>query len=182
MPRLRWALTLTYILFIYATLGVVRPIAEQLRTAGFLRPTVTILFVVSILPTMGWRYTTTGRKRMVLRVVLITSLLVIGLFMDGLPEERLHFLIYGLLGWMICWSIEASENSSLRSKTGWLLPCLLVWLAGTIDELIQLWLPVRIFDVRDILFNGVAGMLGIALFATGNRKGPPSARLLERNS
>ncbi len=107
---------------------------------------------------------------MVLRVVLITSLLALALFMDGMPEERLHFLTYGLLGWMICWSVEATENNSLWSRTGWLLPCLLVWLAGGTDELIQWWLPVRVFDVRDILFNGGGGMLGIALFATGSRR------------
>ena len=104
---------------------------------------------------------------MALRVLLITTLLVTALFMPGLPEERLHFLTYGLLGWLICWSIEAMEKNSLWSKTSWLLPCLLVCLAGGIDELIQWWLPVRVFDVRDILFNGVAGMMGIALFATG---------------
>jgi len=125
---------------------------------------------------LGWRYATTGKKQILLRVVLLASLLLIGLFMQGLPEERLHFLTYGLLGWLICWSVEAREKNenSLWLKTGWLLPCLLVWLAGGIDELIQWWLPVRVFDVRDIVFNGVAGMLGIALFATGSRKSAPS--------
>ncbi|MBW1751335.1 MAG: VanZ family protein, partial [Deltaproteobacteria bacterium] len=48
------------------------------------------------------------------------------------------------------------------------------WLAGGVDELIQWWLPVRVFDVRDIIFNGVAGMLGVALFATGSLKSAPS--------
>ena len=173
---MRWALTLSYLLFIYATLGVVRPVAEQLRSAGFLRPTVTLLFVVFSLMALSWRYATTGRNRMLLRVVLITSLLLIALFMPGLPEERLHFVTYGLLGWLICWSVEAMEENenSLWSRTGWLLPCLLVWLAGGIDELIQWWLPVRVFDIRDIIFNGVAGMLGIATFATGSRKSAPS--------
>jgi hypothetical protein len=125
---------------------------------------------------LRWRYATTGRKEMLLRVVLITSLLLIALFMPGLPEERLHFLTYGLLGWLICWSVEVMKENenSLWSKNGWLLPCLLVWLAGGIDELIQWWLPVRVFDVRDIIFNGVAGMLGIATFATGNQKSAPS--------
>ena len=169
-PRLRWALTLSYLFFIYATLGIVRPIVEQLRTAGFLSPTVTLLFVVFTLLALGWRYAATSRSRLIQRGVLITSLLAIALFMDGLPEERLHFLTYGLLGWLICWSVEAGESDSLWAKTGWLLPCLLVWLAGGIDELIQWWLPVRVFEVRDILINGVAGMLGIALFATGSRR------------
>ena len=111
---------------------------------------------------------------MLLRTLLVTSLLLITLFMPGLPEERLHFLTYGLLGWLICWSIEAMEKKSIWHTTGWVLPCLLVWLAGATDELIQWWLPVRVFDVRDILFNGAAGILGIALFATGSQKTKPS--------
>ncbi len=112
---------------------------------------------------------------MILRYVLITSLLLVALFMQGLPEERLHFLTYGLLGWLICWSVEAMDKKSIWHTAGWLFPCLLVWLAGAVDELIQWWLPVRVFDVRDIVFNGTAGMLGIGLFATGSRKSAPSA-------
>jgi hypothetical protein len=92
---------------------------------------------------LRWRYPKTARNRMMVRVVLITSLLLIALFMPGLPEERLHFLTYGLLGWLICWSVEAMEKNSLWLKTGWLLPCLLVWLAGGIDELIQWWLQKK---------------------------------------
>lgn len=169
-PHLRWAFTLSYLFFIYATLGIARPIVELLRTTSFLKPTVTLLFVICILLALGWRYATIGKSWMVLRVILITSLPALALFIDGMPEERLHFLTYGLLGWLICWSVEATEKNLLWSKNSWLFPCLLVWLAGGIDELIQWWLPVRVFDVRDILLNGVGGMLGIALFATGNRK------------
>ena len=181
-PRRRRALTVTYLLFIYATLGIVRPIAEQLRAAGLLRSSVTLLFMVCSLLALTWRYTATDRIRLGLRVVLISSLLAIALFMPGLPEERLHFLTYGLLGWMICWSVEAGESNSLWATGRWLLPCLLVWLAGGIDELIQWWLPGRVFDLRDILFNGGAGTLGIGLFATGSRKSVPSPCPLERKS
>lgn len=69
--------------------------------------------------------------------------------------------IYSLLGWLLAWSLEEKKVSPL-------LPLLLAWLAGTGDELIQGLLPDRVFDLRDILFNGLAGTAGTALFATGS--------------
>ena len=168
--RLRLVLTLCYLLTIYATLGIARPIAEHLRSSGFLVPVLAIMFVVCTALALGWRYRTTDKKRMVLRGFLIISLLAVTLLIKAMPEERLHFLTYGLLGWLICWTIEAHPSAQPGKQYDWLLPCLLAWLAGTVDELIQWWLPVRVFDIRDIIFNGVAGMLGIALFATGSKR------------
>ncbi len=168
----RWLITLAYLLLIYTTLSVVRPIAEYLRSAGLLRVTVTLLFAVGTLAALLWKYKEAGKNRMILRSLLLTVLAVIALYLPGLPEERLHFLTYGLLGWLICWSLR---STGLMSPRLWLTALILVWLAGGIDELIQWFLPNRVFDVRDILFNGTAGMMGIAIFATGSRQPTPSA-------
>jgi hypothetical protein len=161
---LRRILTLAYLLCIYATLAVVRPLAEQLRSAGMLRWSVLLLFAGCIVAAAAWRYKESDRKRITIRTLLLILLALIALFLPGLPEERIHFLTYGLLGWMICWSMEPCRPISVRF---WLTALLFVWLAGGIDELIQWQLPSRVFDLRDIVFNGTAGMLGIALFATG---------------
>jgi glycopeptide antibiotics resistance protein len=67
------------------------------------------------------------------------------------------------------------KSRFLRQFFTWLIPCLLVWLAGGIDELIQWWLPNRVFDVRDIVFNGTAGMAGVALFGTGRQESTETA-------
>ncbi len=144
--------------------------AEQLRTAGLLRISVILLFTACTFLALGWRYRTSSKGRLTLRLALIALLTAVALFMKGLPEERLHFLTYGLLGWMICWSLESGQQNRLRGAAGWLFAGVLVWLAGGIDECIQWWLPGRVFDIRDILFNGIAGMLGISLFATGIRR------------
>lgn len=171
--KLRITLTAAYLLCIYTTLSIARPVAEYLRTAGTLLPTIVLLFGSSTPLALIWRYNVISRKQFFLRISLIIALLYTAFLIPALPEERLHFLTYGLLGWLICWSLEPASqyitHSSKKNKIilGYLLPCLLVWLAGGIDELIQWWLPVRVFDVRDIIFNAVAGTVGIALFGTG---------------
>ena len=170
--KFRITLTLAYILCIYTTLGIARPIAEYLRSAGILLPAVILLFIVFVPAALFWRYRMISRKQFLLRIILMLALLCTAVLIPALPEERLHFLTYGLAGWLICWSSEETAgipNSSKQSRviTTWLLPCLLVWLAGGIDELIQCCLPSRVYDIRDILFNGIAGTAGVALFGTG---------------
>ncbi len=172
--RLRTTVTIVYLLCIYTTLGIVRPAAEFLRTQGVLAATISVLFALFIPAVLTWRYRTSGRSRLLLRICLILILLTITFFLSGLPEERLHFLTYGLLGWLISWTFEAAASSKkfYTEAAGWLLSCLLVWLAGVGDELIQWLLPMRVFDLRDIVFNGMAGMAGIAIFATDGQKKP----------
>jgi hypothetical protein len=174
--NLRITLTLAYLLCIYTTLGIARPIAEFLRSTGVLFPIIIALFVGSTPLALFWRYRSISQKQFLLRIVLLIFLLCAAFLVSALPEERLHFLTYGLAGWLICWGLEEQPHSPTSSQDSttliqeWLLPCLLVWFAGSIDELIQWWLPNRVFDIRDIIFNGTAGITGVALFATGRKQ------------
>jgi hypothetical protein len=160
--RLRSSITALYLFCLYASLGVARPAAEYLRAKNLLRLTVLALFMLALPAVLRWRAAASGRTKMLLRLTLIVLLLTAAFLLAKTPEERLHFLTYGLLGWLIAWSLEEKKVSPL-------LPLLLIWTAGTGDELIQGLLPDRVFDLRDILFNGLAGTAGIALFATGGR-------------
>lgn len=176
--KLRIALTLAYLLCIYTTLGIARPLAEYLRSTGILLPTIIALFGGCLPLALFWRYSKINRKQFLLRILLIITLLCCAFLISARPEERLHFLTYGLAGWLICWSMEGTsvfsntpqKGALLRQISIWLIPCLLVWIAGGVDELIQWWLPNRVFDIRDIVFNGTAGMVGVALFGTGKQK------------
>ncbi len=181
--KLRITLTLAYLLCVYTTLGIARPLAEYLRSTGILLPTVIALFGGCLPLALFWRYSKISRKQFLLRILLIITLLCCAFLISALPEERLHFLTYGLAGWLICWSMEARLAFSKTSQKRrilehflvWLIPCLMVWLAGGVDEMIQWWLPNRVFDIRDIVFNGTAGMVGVALFDTGRQESTGTA-------
>ena len=86
------------------------------------------------------------------------------------PVEQIHFLLYGGLGGVVFWALS-------RHIVGWVLypwTLAVVYLVGMGDELIQWWLPNRVADFHDVLFDALGGALGLALVALGVR--PRAAR------
>lgn len=78
----------------------------------------------------------------------------------GLPE-RSHLFEYSILAIFIHGALlERAKNKRLIFK-----PALLAFLTtstfGTLDECVQLFLPDRVFDTNDILFNGFAAFMAI---------------------
>lgn len=67
-----------------------------------------------------------------------------------LPIERIHFIQYGILGWLAYWA-------------GGKKAFLYVIAIGIVDEIIQGILPNRFFDIRDIFMNTIGGGIGIVM-------------------
>ncbi len=75
------------------------------------------------------------------------------------PEEAVHFLEYGVLGWLLVRALRPR----IPDGTVYLTAGLLGTLVGTVDEIIQWITPGRYWDFRDIVLNG--GACGLALIA-----------------
>ena len=74
--------------------------------------------------------------------------------------ERIHFPEYGVAAW-ISWRAVAPL---LRSVSGrYTAAAAVASLIGIGDEVLQMFVPGRVFDPRDILANVIAVMLGLAL-------------------
>ena len=74
--------------------------------------------------------------------------------------ERIHFPEYGIAAW-ISWRAVAPL---LRSVSGrYTAAAAVASLIGIGDEVLQMFVPCRVFDPRDIVANVVAVMLGLAL-------------------
>jgi glycopeptide antibiotics resistance protein len=93
----------------------------------------------------------------------IILLLITGLVLAWqirIPVERIHILEYGVLGWF-------AGRDLIRKDTkvrGIILASIFTVIIGTFDELFQLILPYRFFDLRDIGFNTLGGAWGIVLY------------------
>jgi len=81
-----------------------------------------------------------------------------------MPEEKIHVVEYGILGWLIGWSLSISPMSIQRI----ILAIVLGWSIGFGDEIIQYFLPNRVYDIRDVLLNGVSATLGLFYHLTSN--------------
>ena len=74
----------------------------------------------------------------------------ISCFILELPEERVHVLLFGFLGFLL-------GTHSALSTGKWLALGLTV---GILDEGIQALLPYRVGDIRDIIINTLSLLLG----------------------
>ncbi|MCP4202151.1 MAG: hypothetical protein GY769_09470 [bacterium] len=164
-----WIGALALIVSIYATLYFARAPVEFLRERNLLRLTVGAVFVVAALGAVRVvRFRGVGLRE---GLVFLTFGAAFGgavLLVDR-PEEKLHFLEYGLLGGLLCGACRERAVRLGRSPLSAAATALvLAALAGWGDEGIQAILPNRVYDVRDILWN-VSGstIVILAQFAAG---------------
>lgn len=72
-----------------------------------------------------------------------------------IPEEAVHFLEYGLLGFFLFKAL----SHDVKDKSIYLTGTLLALLIGTFDETFQWIIPDRSWDFRDVGLNGLSGGL-----------------------
>lgn len=155
-----WLLSLIVLATIYSTLGIVRPFSSFLRDKGLLE----ISFIVS--------FSLVGIIILVINFIRGSNGIVLGgllgIFMVYLmilvrieiPEERTHIIEYGVFAVLVHQALlERKRHQQGIHST--LLAFLIATMAGILDEVAQAFIPGRIFDIRDILFNTLAGCMAI---------------------
>ncbi|MDD5491399.1 MAG: VanZ family protein [bacterium] len=89
-----------------------------------------------------------------------------GLKILNIPEERIHLLEYGFLSFLVFKMYLIDRLSILLYWQTFLT----VSFIGTLDEIIQYFIPSRVGDIRDIILNIVSGLLGLILTAVFYQK------------
>jgi len=152
-----WLAIAAYVLAIYLTLPVMRP-ALGFLYAQMGRETLGTV-INAVLSAAGLTVICFFMKKGISRTLLALGLLgVTAVIVWRLerPEERVHFLEYGLLGFMLLSATKGARRQFLLSFA-------FVVALGSLDEFIQLLLPNRVGDLRDVLMNAGGGILGIWL-------------------
>jgi hypothetical protein len=86
---------------------------------------------------------------------LISGFYGLVIYIVRIPEGQVYFIEYGILSALIYIALTHDINN----KYIYFVSAAVVFAFGTIDEVIQWILPNRVFDIRDIVINGVAGVL-----------------------
>ncbi len=160
--RRLWGWTLIVVIAIYATLGLATTLTGLLRDRGLLGVafglgmllvgTTIVAFAVRARP---------GKVEIGVLLGVIATYLMVFLRMT-IPEERSHLIEYGVVATFIFEALKERASQARGVPVPALLAVAMTACLGAIDEGIQLFLPSRVFDLRDILFNALAGLMAVA--------------------
>lgn len=156
-----WVWTVLYTAVLLGSAAYVRPAATAIRRAlgpafGLAAALSYVVLAFGCLAVIFRR--PSGRARVTAGAALGLVILVLAVCLSVIesPEERIHFIEFGLLGGL---ALRAFEHAL---PVGWASASATLYALGigVMDELYQGILPGRFYDVRDIVMNGVGGILG----------------------
>jgi len=73
-------------------------------------------------------------------------------------DKLAHFVAYGLLAFLMAWTVATRRRLSTYTYAGLLMAC---FAYAIVDELAQIPVPGRVADVWDALADGTGAMLGL---------------------
>jgi len=121
--------------------------------------------IMVVLGARLWRLTTVCDRWL---IVLSMLMYAAGTMTARFPQERLHYVGYGLLagllyaGWKNTASVSIEETAQ---HPGWIRPAFLALVVGSaiglLDELLQILWPRRYFDWADVRINVLAVAVGV---------------------
>ncbi|MBT8461962.1 MAG: VanZ family protein [Gemmatimonadetes bacterium] len=159
--RRLWFWTLAVVLAIYATLGLTPKLAGALRDSDQLQA---VLFIVAMflvgatVVTQGLKLRPGGAE---IGVALGIAAVYLMLFVRMALAERSHLIEYGVVAVFIHEALRERARQGRRVPVPAFLAVVAASLVGVLDESIQVFLPNRVFDPRDIGFNVLAGLMAV---------------------
>lgn len=149
-----WIFITVYIALIYLSLPYMRSVLNFVQeniggrdNFSIVINTVLLVIAIVFLFLLSKKITLKYFFTSILPILLVLTFI----FFMVLPEERIHFIQYGILGFFV---FEASNRRIVFTL-------LFVFSAGAIDEIIQHFLPNRVGDLRDVAMNAMGGALGL---------------------
>ena len=160
--RRLWFWTLAAIAAIYGSLGAARTAADALRERNLLEVSFALAVVVVVgVAAVSWIRRRPGWSD--IGVALGVALAYLGMFLRmGTPEERTHLIEYGIVAALVYEALVERARNGRCVPVPAALAVAVTAVLGLIDEGIQAVLPSRVFDVRDVFFNALAGFMVIS--------------------
>lgn len=150
-----WFFIFMYIAFIYLSLPFARGFLNFLYDflgKELLSLSANLLLVMFFLFGI-YKFRQRDIRHIVLFLIPAVILVLFAMTLDR-PEERIHFLQYGLLGFLVYKGFERVNTMKPILIGGFIVT------VGAVDEIIQWFLPNRVGDLRDVMFNSIGGLLG----------------------
>jgi hypothetical protein len=161
--RSLWFWALAAVVAIYSTLGLAGMLAEALRERNLLDSSFGVAFLLVVAAIAGSGLKRRPRPREIWVALGVTAVYGTVLLRMGLgPEERTHLFEYGLVAVLIHQALTERVRGGCRVPAPAALAVVVTALLGWFDEGIQALLPNRVYDIRDVGFNALAGLMAVA--------------------
>ena len=164
--RRLWLWTLAVVVAIYASIGFASSVAGVLRESGLFEASLflgAMLLVGATVVAQGLRARPGGVEVAVALGVAVVYLLV--LMRVASPIERSHLIEYSVVAVFIYEALAERASHGRRVPSPALLAVLATALVGAVDECIQYFLPDRVFDPVDVVFNALAAVMAVVASA-----------------
>ncbi len=171
---LSWLFVVLWVGVIFVTV----PFARQMQVwvADSMGREVFTYVVIGVVALVGvgsvlllWRARSMGLSRLIWIGAVAAIYIGYTLALRDNPEEALHFLQYGFLGWLLFRAL----SHRVRDGSIYLAAIVLGAAVGILDETWQWIVPGRVWDLRDIWIN----ILGVALMQVAIAKGGVPAEI-----
>lgn len=157
------AVLVCYVALIYSTLGITPGLYKAVtKFFGphinlFINTAVAILLAATLL--LFWKHFV--RKKFYVYAGIIALLSVYALYLARLTiiVEKVHLVEYGFLACLIYRVFRPVRPRPIK----YLYMFTTLTLIGYCDELIQKFLPNRVYDLRDVVLNVASGLLAFGL-------------------
>lgn len=158
-----WSWGLIVVIAIYSTLGLAGKLTATLRDHGLLNLSFGIGFLLIIFSIVlsGLRKSSSVKEIWIgLGIVAVYGLVMVRVFVS--PAERTHLIEYGIVATLIYQALLERLENGKKIPVPYLLTIVLTGILGWIDEGMQAILPNRVYDIRDVGFNSLAGIMAVA--------------------
>lgn len=155
-----WTLAGIWTAVIYSTLYIMRPVCEFYKKFAWYSFSLNagMVLVVAVLVIFSVKAKYIQKPSTYLLLILVLTGYFYGIIMLPIPEERLHFIEYGVLAFLVYRALILDLNNSQAYLVAFFITSLIGW--G--DEGIQYILPNRYYDFRDVCLNSIGAALGLA--------------------
>lgn len=159
-----WTLALAAVGAVFATLlmppALLGIFDERIGTAGFIAGT---LLVWTALITAGF----SSRPR-IFELAVAAGIFAVFLmvFVRASLPERSHLFEFSIVALLIYEALLERRSNGRSVPVPFLVAILATFLLGLIDETLQLFVPHRVFDPEDLLFNLLAAVMAVSGVAT----------------
>jgi VanZ family protein len=157
-------ITIFYVLFIFVTLPITPTLWNYFQGIFGYLPIYFIYFMylLGITTILVYIYFISQERDIIIYLKFIAIATIFGYYLKTIiiPTEKIHLIEYVLLSYFIAkaFCLGDKRNQDIYYFHAFLL----ITFIGFLDEGIQYYLPNRVFDMKDVFINSLAGFLGLA--------------------